>query len=199
MKRESPDNETPGAPVSADPRSLLNEINRLRLKVNQLEARVRELDELAHLDPLVGLPNRRGLMRDLEKLIASVDRYGGSAAMIFADVDDLKLINDRFGHETGDAALIEIARILLANARASDTVARMSGDEFVILLPNTDELGAWNMALRIVEATLASPLGIPSGTLPLCVAVGVGPVQAGDRPHDVIARADKAMYRIKAA
>ncbi|GAC1584315.1 MAG: hypothetical protein NVS3B5_18960 [Sphingomicrobium sp.] len=69
----------------------------------------------------------------------------------------------------------------------------------MILLPNTDELGAWNMALRVVESTLASSVRVNGTNVPLSVAVGVGAIQAEDQPDDVISRADKAMYRIKAA
>lgn len=188
-----------GALSLASARSLVDEIDRLKAQVAGLQAQVRELEELAHLDPLVLLPNRRGLLRDLDNVIARLDRYGGSAAMIFVDVDGLKLINDRYGHPAGDAALLKIAHMLVASVRASDTVARLSGDEFLILLLDVDELGAWNMALRVVEATLASPLAIDDHSIPLSIAVGVSTINAGDQPHDVISRADQAMYCIKAA
>lgn len=82
--------------------------------------------------------------------------------------------------------------------RGSDSVARLSGDEFVVLLPNTDELAAWNMALRIVEATLASNFNSGSNEISLSVAVGVSPINPGDLPSEVLSRADQAMYRIKA-
>jgi diguanylate cyclase (GGDEF)-like protein len=189
----------PGFLSLATARSLVAEIERLKAQVVQLEDHVGELEKLAHLDPLVRLPNRRGLFRDLEHLVSRINRYGGTAAMIFVDVDGMKQINDRFGHLTGDAALVKIARILVDSVRASDTVGRLSGDEFIILLLNIDELGAWNMALRVVEATLASPLEINNHVVPLSIAVGVTAIKAGDQPHDIISRADKAMYGIKAA
>jgi diguanylate cyclase (GGDEF)-like protein len=179
--------------------SLVAEIDRLKADVARLESHVSELEQLAHLDPLVRLPNRRGLFRDIENLIGRLNRYGGSAAMIFVDIDGLKQINDRCGHPTGDAALIRIAQILVASVRASDIVGRLSGDEFIILLLDVDELGAWNMALRLVEATVASPLDVDNHIVPLSIAVGVSTIEANDRPEDVIARADQAMYRMKAA
>ena len=175
----------------------LDEIEELRAEIGRLKARISELDELAYLDPLVRLPNRRGLLRDLENLIARLDRYGGAGAMLFIDVDELKRINDRHGHQAGDAALIKIGELLVASVRASDSVARLSGDEFVILLPDTDELSAWNLALRIVEGALATRLQIGRADISLSVAVGVATVNPGDRPGEVIARADRAMYRIK--
>ena len=177
--------------------SLVDEIGRLNAQVARLTHQVGELETLAHMDPLVRLPNRRGLFRDLENVIARLNRYGGTAAMIFVDVDRLKQINDRFGHPTGDAVLIKIAEILVASVRASDTVARLSGDEFVVLLLDIDELGAWNMALRLVEATVAFPPNINNHHVPLSVAVGVSTISNGDSPEDIIARADHAMYSIK--
>ena len=176
-----------------------DEIRRLNAKIIQLEAHVCELEQLAHVDPLVGLPNRRSIFKDLERVIARLNRHGGTAAIIFVDVDGLKQINDRFGHPVGDAALIKIAQTLLETVRRTDTVARLSGDEFIILLPTVDELGAWNMALRVAEATVASPLNTNSQQVALSVAVGVSTITAGDRPIDVISRADQAMYKIKTA
>ena len=97
------------------------------------------LDQLAHQDPLINLPNRRGFMRELERLIARVDRYGISAAMLFVDVDGLKMINDTLGHRAGDEALIQMAALLAKGVRHSDVVARIGGDEFGIFLESSDE------------------------------------------------------------
>ena len=130
----------------ATARSLVGEIERLKADVARLESHVCELEQLAHLDPLVRLPNRRGLLRDLENLIARLNRYGGSAAMIFVDIDGLKQINDRCGHPTGDAALVRIAQILVGSVRSSDIVGRLSGDEFIILLLD-GLLYAWKRGL----------------------------------------------------
>lgn len=176
---------------------LLNENAKLREEIAQLQARVSELTSLAHIDPLVGLANRRLFERELANAIARVDRYGGSAAVVFVDVDGLKRINDQFGHTTGDAALVKVAQILIDNVRASDVVARLSGDEFAILMSDGDEMSAWNMAFRIIESTLAARLWNGGDSIPLSVAAGASESRPGDRPDDVILRADKAMYRIK--
>ncbi len=183
----------------SDAESLIAEIARLRAQVASLEERVGQLDLLAHQDALVDLPNRRNFVDRLERLIARVDRYGDPAAMLFVDLDGLKFINDKFGHAAGDQALIQVAQMLVASVRKSDCVARIGGDEFGILLERADEPGAWEMALRIVEMVVASEFCIDGTCLPLSVAVGVGPIQAGDDPQAVMARADKEMYRVKAA
>jgi len=176
---------------------LLDEIDRLRHDLARSETRIAELDRLAHRDPLVDLPNRRSFFDQLEHLIARMRRYGGDAAMLFVDVDGLKAINDKFGHNAGDKALVQVARLLLASARKADLVARLAGDEFGILLEHTDELSAWQLALRIVETVDQHEFCVGGTCLPLSVAVGVGMIQSGDTAELAVARADKEMYRIK--
>lgn len=188
-----------GALTLSDAETLVAEIDRLREKVASLEQRVCQLDELAHRDPLVDLPNRRSFIGSLEALIARVDRYGDQAAMLFVDLDGLKGINDRFGHGAGDKALIAVARMLVASVRKSDYVARIGGDEFGVLLERIDERGAWEMALRVVETVVGAQFEVDGARHPLSVAVGVGRIDAGDDPQAVIERADKEMYRVKAA
>ena len=185
--------------VPSSDESLVGEVERLRSEVARLQSLVRQLDGLAHRDPLVDLPNRRAFIDTLEKLIARVERYGYPAAMLFVDVDGLKRINDTLGHTAGDAALVRIAELLVATVRSSDTVGRLSGDEFGILFEQTDELGAWQMGLRVVEAVTATEFRFEGKQLHLSVAVGVGVIMPGDSPQTVIARADMQMYRIKAA
>jgi diguanylate cyclase (GGDEF)-like protein len=177
---------------------LLDEIQRLRSELAKSNARASELASLAFCDPLVNLANRRSFVSALGDLIARVERYGGPAAMLFVDVDGLKAINDGFGHAAGDQALLEVARLLVASVRKADFVARLSGDEFGILLEHADELNAWETALRIVEKVDDSQLCIDDSCVPLSVAVGVGTIRPGDTPKAVLARADESMYGIKA-
>ena len=114
-----------------------------------------DLDEappdLAHQDALIAIPNRRGFMRELERLVARVQRYKGSAAMLFVDLDGLKMINDSFGHRAGDEALIEVAALLAKGIRRSDVVARIGGDEFGILLEHASESSAQETATRLTD------------------------------------------------
>lgn len=176
---------------------LVEEIQRLRSELEKSRAHAAELDRLAHQDALVDLANRRSFLARLRELIARVERYGGPAAMLFVDVDGLKTINDGFGHVAGDRALVEVARLLVASVRKADFVARLSGDEFGVLLEHADELSAWEIALRIVETVDDFQLKVDGASLPLSVAVGVGVIQATDTPEAVLARADQSMYRIK--
>ena len=186
--------------VDVDDRErLIEEISALRGKVARLQERVEQLDQLAHQDALINLPNRRGFMRELERLIARVDRYGVKGAMLFVDVDGLKIINDTFGHRAGDGALIQVANMLAKGVRHSDVVARIGGDEFGILLENSDESAAHETASRLIDQISACEFLHDGEALPLGVAIGVGMIDALDTAEAVMERADEAMYARKAA
>jgi diguanylate cyclase (GGDEF)-like protein len=182
-----------------DRERLIEEISLLRAKVARLQERVEQLDQLAHQDSLINLPNRRGFMRELERLIARVDRYGVNGAMLFVDLDGLKMINDTFGHRAGDEALIQVAMLLAKGVRHSDVVARIGGDEFGILLENSDDKAAHETAARLIEQISSCEVLHDGEALPLSVAIGVGMIDALDTPDAVMERADEAMYRRKAA
>ena len=182
-----------------DPAQLLEEIARLRSEVTRLESRVEELDKLAHRDPLVPLANRRGMLRELETMIARHDRHDTPAAVLFVDLNDLKTLNDSFGHMGGDAALVTVAEKLLEGTRATDYVARLGGDEFCVLLEHADEKSAIETAERLIAIIADGDCSFEGSSMPLSVAIGVTLIEKGDTPATVLARADKAMYRVKAA
>ena len=186
--------------ADADDRDrLIEEISLLRAKVARLQEKVEQLDQLAHQDSLINLPNRRGFMRELERLIARVDRYGINGAMLFVDLDGLKMINDTFGHRAGDEALIQVAALLAKGVRHSDVVARIGGDEFGILLESSDEHDAQETAARLIDQISACDFTHDGEALPLSVAIGVGMIDALDTAEAVMERADEAMYARKAA
>ncbi len=178
---------------------LASEIARLLGEIARLQSKVQQLDQLAHLDPLIGLPNRRGFMRQLEALISRVKRYGDPGAMLFVDIDGLKGINDSRGHKAGDEALIRVSEVLVGGVRSGDYVARLGGDEFGILLEHADEAIAGETAVRLVERIACCGFSHGGAPLPLSVAIGVGIIAAGDDAEAVMARADQAMYDKKAA
>ena len=188
---------TESGPESAE--EAFAEIERLREKIASLEARVRHLDELAHQDALVPVPNRRGFFRELESLIARVSRYGESAAMLFVDIDGLKRINDGLGHKAGDEALVQVATVLSNGVRKSDCVARLGGDEFGILLVHATEESARDTASRLTALIDNHESHCDGNRIPLGVAIGVTMIAANDSADAVIARADRAMYDEKSA
>ena len=182
-----------------DPAELLEEIALLKAEVARLEDKVAELDRLAHLDVLAPIANRRGMLRELETMIARCERYDTPAAVLFVDLDGLKLLNDSFGHEGGDAALVHVAEQLLRGVRSTDCVARLGGDEFCILLDHADEASAVETAGRLVNLVAGDDFLFDGQPVPLSVAIGMTVVERGDTPTAVLARADQAMYRVKAA
>ena len=183
----------------SDSQALAAENARLRAEVARLQSTIDQLDQLAHQDALIGLPNRRGFMRQLEQLIARVNRYGDEAAMLFVDVDGLKLINDSCGHRAGDEALMFVAELLVRGVRKSDYVARIGGDEFGILLEHADESTASETAARLVSQIAGCEFCYDGSCLPLSVAIGFTLIEKGDSSEDIIERADLAMYVDKAA
>jgi diguanylate cyclase (GGDEF)-like protein len=183
----------------SDTDRLVAEIARLRAQIAELEAKVEQLDLLAHQDPLVNLPNRRGFMRELERLIDRARRYEEHSAMLFVDLDGLKMINDTFGHKAGDEALIQVAQLLVSGLRRSDVVARIGGDEFAILLSHTDERNAHDTAGRLVDKIADCDFMHDGDPLPLSVAIGVAAISGEDDAQAIMARADEEMYRRKAA
>jgi diguanylate cyclase (GGDEF)-like protein len=162
-------------------------IARLETEVRALKERVRELEACAERDPLTGTLNRRGFERELERIIADLDRYGTRAALIYLDLDDFKSINDRNGHAAGDAVLRQVATTLCRNLRASDSVARLGGDEFAVLLHNMTERGA--------IARAAALKGAIAATVP--VSTGVAMFLPGEKAAVALARADAVMYMLK--
>ena len=178
---------------------LLNEVVRLRGEIARLKEMVEQLDELAHQDSLIELPNRRGFMRRLDETISRVRRYSEEAAMLFVDLDGLKLINDSFGHKAGDEALIQVASLLVGGVRRSDCVARIGGDEFAILLTNAPEGVANDTAARLIDEIAGCDFTHDGDSLPLSVAIGVAIISPDDDSESVMGRADEEMYKRKAA
>jgi diguanylate cyclase (GGDEF)-like protein/PAS domain S-box-containing protein len=156
------------------------------------------LSRAALHDPLTGLPNRALLMDRLEHAVARAHRRKTSLTVLFLDLDDFKAVNDASGHECGDRLLEEVGRRLDSGARASDTVARLGRDEFVVLLEDIgDEREATLAAARIREE-LEVPFEVGGRELSVTASIGVavGP-SAGYGPRELLRSADLAMYRAK--
>lgn len=161
---------------------------------------VDEMRHRAYHDPLTGLPNQRLLADRLDRALAHANRTGQQFALLYLDLDRLKDINDTSGHAVGDAVLERVARRLQDTVRAEDTVARVGGDEFVVLLPRVG--GAEEVALVAdkVRAALAEPIECEGRCLDVTVSVGVAVAPAdGHSADDLLRVADAAMYRAKRA
>ncbi len=154
----------------------------------------RQLQHLAETDPLTGLPNRRFMDRELQRLRALESRHHCPFVLMLIDIDHFKSINDNFGHPVGDAVLIRLADILRAALRAEDLAARMGGDEFLIALPYATQADGEALAQRIRDAVAAD------GRIDWRVSIGVAP---SDGPNDSLEQhlkaTDVALYAAKAA
>jgi diguanylate cyclase (GGDEF)-like protein len=151
---------------------------------------------LSTVDALTGLYNRSYFFTALEREIARGDRSGRAFCMVMLDLDDLKAVNDRFGHLAGDQVLRVVADVVRGGVRKIDTAARYGGDEFVALLPETDPTGGWVVAEKIRQ-TVAEQ-GLPGVEPGPTVSVGVVSYPADGRSADaLLVSADRAMYASK--
>ena len=165
-------------------------------------ARLRGEERIRHQalhDPLTRLANRV-LCRDrLEQALAHAERSGSSAAVLFVDVDDFKRVNDLYGHATGDKLLVALARRLAATVRPGDTVARMGGDEFVVVCGDVDERIALALGRRVVAA-MNEPLEVAGTEHRMSASVGIALGSGGEAdPDALVSNADAAGYRAKEA
>jgi len=162
----------------------------------QLQRQLDENLELAERDALTRIANRYRLEKSLQTECERAQRFRQPLSLIAMDMDDFKPINDRYGHARGDAALVLVADNLRTCLRELDVLARWGGDEFVIVLPQTTLGEALDVAagLRQVMEQLE-----PVGDCRLTLSYGVVQWQEGEDPHALLARADKALYRAKAA
>ena len=158
-----------------------------------------QLASIVVTDPLSGCVNRRGFDDALGREVARAERSGQALTLVAVDVDYFKSINDTFGHLAGDAAIREVAQLLRTSARAGDMVARIGGEEFMLLAPNTDAPGAFHLAQRLVDAFRGHRFAAVKGRVPVTVSVGVVTESrvAEGSGEDLRARADEALYAAK--
>lgn len=166
------------------------------LELNRARA---ELDRLTVTDPLTGVYNRRYLDRMLPSEKDRAERFDRPFALLMLDLDDFKIVNDRYGHRQGDHILVAFAQALQRNVRSIDAVIRYGGDEFLVVLLETDAEGAGKASKRIrqrVEEALASSPAVPSGAK-IGVSVGLAVRNPGENVDEKLAEADHRMYSEK--
>lgn len=189
------DVEVHSGPVDWDGRPVLYSIIHDVTRRKQAEA---ELDRIAHYDALTGLPNRL-LQRDrLRQALAHSRRSGSSVAVCYLDLDGFKPINDTYGHDVGDTILVETARRLQQTVREGDTVSRIGGDEFVLILSDLDGLEQCRLVLDRVLHVVAQPIVVDEHELEVSASIGLTLYPQDDEDADLLLRhADQAMYVAK--
>jgi len=153
----------------------------------------------ATTDGLTGLVNHKTFYEILEKELWRSRRFGGRISLIMVDVDNLKTINDQYGHRAGDKVIREISRRIKECIRQIDTAARYGGDEFAVILLNTDLSDAVVVAERMVTAVANCPAMWNKQRIPLSISVGLGQYDSDTTPEDITSRSDKALYTAKQA
>ena len=163
-------------------------------RILQLERDLLHAMREMHRDPLTGLLNRRGLAQAFEHLGSQRAPQGDGLCCVYLDLDDFKQVNDRLGHACGDACLQHFAHVLMATLRREDLMARVGGDEFVILLPQVSGHEAAGLVYRLKEALIRRPA---QGGIRLEFCAGLTEVGSDESLALALARADRALLETK--
>lgn len=180
---------------------IAREIIRLRLQARsrnrQLSRALRRVEELALRDELTGLYNRRHLIDFVDRAIATRERGGPSFALAYCDLDHFKRVNDRFGHECGDRLLKSFADAAMSSVRNNDLVARLGGEEFVLVLVDADESSAIDIVERLRMRTANMRVSSAEPDYQVTVSVGLAAHTTDDTVDSILRRADGALYAAK--
>lgn len=162
---------------------------------SELRDKNRALARMAAADSLTGLYNRRRTLEVLRKILRTANRYDRPLVLAMIDLDDFKAVNDQHGHAVGDEVLVAFSRLLKAASRKSDSVGRIGGEEFLLIMPESDSAGACGLLDRLREECIALGFSVPG--LRINFSAGVYNRQAGDDAAVLLRRADQALYAAK--
>jgi len=169
-------------------------LSRIKINVRSFQYKKR-LELMAVTDGLTGLYNHRFIFERLEEEIAKVSRYGRPLSVIMLDIDNFKRVNDTFGHRVGDEVIQSVAHAIIANTRKSDVVGRYGGEEFLILLPETD-LSAAKVVAEKIRSTVAQ-LRFETKELAITISAGVAQAQKDESYEALVNKADTNLYQAK--
>ncbi|MBN2064799.1 MAG: GGDEF domain-containing protein [Sedimentisphaerales bacterium] len=158
------------------------------------------LEKMAFVDDLTGVFNRRKIMEVFELEYGRVKRYGNQLAVMMLDIDFFKHVNDKYGHDAGDCVLVEFARRVKKEIRETDFIGRFGGEEFLVLMPETDLAGAMVLAERIKKMLDESAVNIGTTTIRVTASIGISLAHNNDQAkEDSLKRADESLYMAKKA
>jgi diguanylate cyclase (GGDEF)-like protein len=181
-------------------RKELSEIHFLLKKKNvELNAVIAQADEVSHTDALTFLHNRRQILNLLQNEVTRADRYGTPLSVSMIDIDHFKNINDTFGHTEGDKVLVHLAKLFRQAIRDTDAVGRYGGEEFLVLLPNTNLIKAADQAARLCKRVREDEIPVQE-VVHLTISIGIAQYKVGEENwQNLLTRADTAMYKAKHA
>jgi diguanylate cyclase (GGDEF)-like protein len=185
---------------------LMRQLTKIAKISDRMQTDTRQMAQALHAasqtDPLTELPNRRHMVDRLEAELCRVGRNGGGGggfALIMLDIDHFKEVNDAFGHAAGDHVLVEAAGLLRRNLRGHDLCARWGGEEFLILLPDTDQIQAEAVAEKLRGLIAHQPITHQGHSIAVTLSLGVAAYRPGRTADDCIQAADDALYIAKRA
>ncbi len=177
--------------------ALAERLREMESQSSAIEQRLLEQQRLALLDMLTQLPNRQAYEQRLQQEYERWKRYGRPLTLAVCDIDHFKSINDNFGHLAGDKVLRIVAKTLAKRLRKTDFIARFGGEEFVVLLPETDEQAALQTIETIREAVANCPFHFREKPLSITLSAGIAVFSGNATPEQVFERADTALYEAK--
>ncbi len=192
--------DVPQQPQSEHPICPVGEIDcPIVTDVVELRQSIAELSNLVRTDPLTGIANYRYFFQALEQEIERTQRSGQPTSLIMLDIDFFKKVNDQWGHEAGNQALIHLSRLLQQTVRKLDIPCRYGGEEFAVILPDTNLAACLPVAERIRQMIEVSPLNVDGQPLHMTVSLGISTFSDGQETsvEDLVKQADKYLYQAK--
>lgn len=176
---------------------MLVRLNELEGETQRLRADLDEQHTLSLMDPLTSVFNRMGYNEGIGREFARWKRYGGELSLLIFDLDFFKSINDSYGHAAGDKVLASVAALLRKQIRQCDVLCRLGGEEFAIILPETNVYGAAAIAEKLRASISSSQFRFKDQPVPVTVSIGAAEFRGADTQEDVFERADRALYLAK--
>ncbi len=180
-------------------REMRQRVEETEKEVGRLQGELAQASDMVRQDPLTGALNRKGMEEALEREVARVKRHENTLCLAMLDIDNFKKLNDTYGHQVGDAALVHLASVIRETIRPQDTVARYGGEEFVILLPETPLDEGVNAITRLQRELTRKFFLNKNEKMLITFSAGVAELAAAEPAHQALKRADDAMYLAKRA
>lgn len=204
FERMISDGSHDGNPLMIEYRLLYEEFSALKHRIvllekekNSLKTQLvemdRSLDLATRIDPMTGLANRRDIMEKMERELSRSERHQRKFSVMLVDLDDFRLLNEKYGYNDGDDVLVEVARVLMGCVRNEDVCARWGGEEFLFLLTETPLDGAVTLARKVLDSISMTEFKANRPGIRITASIGLCEYQAGQSMYECVSRADQAL------